>query len=135
MRGHMVIGTQEQLDQIIKQKENAFGLKYYEQSDEYKSYHLFYSMRVESYSDYRHHASYYGLPVLKKDQLFKWFRMFFEVNVEFHVKHDDSIKWNEQTALKCFLPKESGKISKKQVIQLKSYVKGLFNECKADKIV
>ena len=70
-------------DKIIKAKEAKFGLKYYDpKSEDYKSYLLYTSTSIETYGQYKHYASFYGYKVLSKAELFKWYKMFFEVRTD-----------------------------------------------------
>lgn len=70
------------VNKIIKSKEKKFGLKYdkCEELPEYKAYRMF--MGCSTYGEFRHKASFYGIPVLKRDDMFKWYQMFFEVKTD-----------------------------------------------------
>lgn len=70
------------LDKVIKAKEKKFGLKYNkcEELPEYRSYRLY--AGCDTYGEYRHKASFYGVPVMKREDIFKWYQMFFEVKTD-----------------------------------------------------
>lgn len=70
------------LAKVVKLKEKKFNLKYdkCEELPEYKAYRMF--LGSETYGEYKHRACFYGVPVLKRDDMFKWYQMFFEVKAD-----------------------------------------------------
>ena len=70
------------LAKIIKAKEAKFGLRYDVESEEYKSFCLYRSTSIDTYGQYKHYASFYGYKLLSKAELFKWYKMFFEVRTD-----------------------------------------------------
>lgn len=110
---------QRLVDKIIKAKEKKFGLKYNSTSEEYASYCLYTSGTIDSYQQYKHYSSFYGSKILSKVELFKWYKMFFEVRTDCLFAQETAP--TKEGFIKN-LPIESSKWTKGELRQLKKYV-------------
>lgn len=116
------------LDKIIKSKEQKFGLKYEpkDNDENYKSYRLYSSGSIESYAQYKHYASFYGdYKILSKQELFKWYKFFFEVRTDIMFAQEQHP--TKENFIKN-LPKETSKWSAKDYKELKKYVEEEVHE-------
>ena len=107
------------LAKIIKAKEAKFGLRYDVESEEYKSFCLYISTYVNTYGQYKHYASFYDYKLLSKAELFKWYKMFFEVRTDCIFAQD--VAPTKEGFLKE-LDFESSKWTKAELKSLRDYV-------------
>ena len=107
------------LAKIIKAKEAKFGLRYDIECEEYKSFCLYISTYVNTYGQYKHYASFYGYKLLSKAELFKWYKMFFEVRTDCIFAQDAAP--TKEGFLKG-LDFESSKWTKAELKSLRDYV-------------
>lgn len=110
---------QRLLAKIIKAKEAKFGLRYDVESEEYKSFCLYISTYVNTYGQYKHYASFYDYKLLSKAELFKWYKMFFEVRTDCIFAQD--VAPTKEGFLKG-LDFESSKWTKAELKSLRDYV-------------
>ena len=108
------------VDKIIKAKEAKYGMKYDDvSSDDYKSYTLYRSSLIDTYGQYKHYASFYGYKLLSKAELFKWYKMFFEVRTDCIFAQD--VAPTKEGFLKE-LDFESSKWTKAELKSIRDYV-------------
>ena len=107
------------VNKVIKLKEKKFGLRYTgcESLPEYRSYRLF--AQSMTYGEYRHKASFYGIPVLKRNELFKWYQMFFEVKTDCVLMQDNA---PSKEGYAKNIPKASASWTPKELKVLRDYV-------------
>lgn len=105
---------------VIAAKEKKFGLKYCDENDlAYKSYLLYSSPDISTYGQYKHYASFYdGYVVLSKAELFKWYKMLFEVRTDLMFAQE--IRPTKESFLHS-LNFTSSKWTKKELKELRKY--------------
>ena len=105
---------------VIAAKEKKFGLKYCNENDPaYKSYLLYTSPDISTYGQYKHYASFYdGYEVLTKAELFKWYKMLFEVRTDLVFAQE--VRPSKESFLRS-LNFTSSKWTNKEIKELRKY--------------
>jgi len=118
------------VNKVIKMKEAKFGLKYdkCEKLPEYQAYRLF--AQCMTYGEYKHKASFYGIPVLKREEMFKWYQMFFEVKTDCVLMQENG---PSKEGYAKNIPTSSTIWSAKELKTLKDYVMCWTNPLEKDK--